>query len=277
MWRAGAVSMRVGSALALALVLFELGTVTDSQLATADRARHPYLYQLADNYDVAAFVKGSRFSYDSKAIPYNIGDWYGIEAFNAYAASVFDDLWRQQVFANQVQDVLGIRYYLGPTPQRADQRKVFEGRGGINVFENPGAFPRVWSVHSSAPPGDLSLASPNLDFKHRVFLDAAPSMDACDGDEVWMPHHGPNNITIRANMTCRGMVILSDSWYPGWEATVDGRSTQIEKADWALRGVMLGAGDHTIEMRYRPGSVFLGAALTLAAACLALLCAFKRP
>lgn len=277
MWRAGAVSMRVGSALALALVLFELGTVTDSQLATADRAKHPYLYQLADNYDVASFVKGSRFSYDSKAIPYNIGDWYGIEAFNAYAASVPEALWRQQAFAWQTQDALGIRYYLGPAPQRPDQRKVFEGRGGMNVFENPGAFPRVWAVHSSAPADDLSLAAPNIDLKHKVFVASPPTMDACDGDEVWMPHHGPNEITIRANMACRGMVILSDSWYPGWEATVDGRSAPIEKADWALRGVVVPAGDHTIEMRYRPWSVFGGGALTLASALIALLCAFKRP
>jgi len=51
-------------------VLFELGNVTDYNLATADRATHPYLYQLAEHYDVATLVRGSRIVYDSKAIPY---------------------------------------------------------------------------------------------------------------------------------------------------------------------------------------------------------------
>ncbi len=42
---------------AIALVLFELGNVTDYNLATADRATHPYLYKLAEHSDLAAFVR----------------------------------------------------------------------------------------------------------------------------------------------------------------------------------------------------------------------------
>jgi uncharacterized membrane protein YfhO len=66
------------------------------------------------------------------------------------------------------------------------------------------------------------------------------------------------------------MVILTDSWFPGWRATVDGHPTPILKAYGAFRGVVVDAGDHTIEMRYRPWSVFIGAALTAAAAMIAL-------
>ncbi len=110
---AGLIAMRASPVLVILLVLFELGNVTDYKLATADRATHPYLYKLAEHSDVARVVGGSRIVYDSTASPYNIGDWYGIEALNAYAASVPASLWQHAVFSERVQDIMGVRYYLG--------------------------------------------------------------------------------------------------------------------------------------------------------------------
>jgi uncharacterized membrane protein YfhO len=62
------------------------------------------------------------------------------------------------------------------------------------------------------------------------------------------------------------MVILSDTWFPGWRATVDGKSATIHRAYGAVRGVIVEPGSHVIEMRYRPLSVFAGLGLTLLAA-----------
>jgi hypothetical protein len=280
-WRTGAISHRAGSAAAIALVLFELSNVTDFKLATSDRATHPYLYKLAEHFDLAAFVRGrgepARIVYDVKEIPYNIGDWYGIEALNAYAASVPASLWRHQLFSSRVQDVMGVRYYFGATPQRTDLQEVFQGRSGVRIFENAKAFPRAWSVHQGVEAGDARqaramLANSGFDARHTVFLvgENAPKLANCDGDEVWMPRHHPNEVTIRAAMQCRGMVILTDSWFPGWTARVDGQAAPIWKAYGAFRGVVVEAGEHTIEMRYRPWSVFIGAGMTLLAGCVAL-------
>jgi len=266
-------SARAAAVAAIALVLFELGNVTDYNLATADRATHPYLYKLADHYDLAAFVRGSRIVYDATAIPYNIGDWYGIEALNTYAASVPRDLWQHQVFSPRVQDVMGVHYYLGLTPPRADLHEVFQGRSGVKVFENDKSFPPVWSVHRTSEVADSKqaramLADPQFDARHQVFLidQTPPQLTSCADDDVWIPRHEPNYLVIKAAMSCRGMVILTDTWFPGWHATIDGHSAPIEKAYGAFRGVVVDAGDHTIEMRYRPVSVFVGAALTLLAA-----------
>jgi hypothetical protein len=269
-------SARAASAAAIVLVLFELGNVTDYNLATADRATHPYLYQLAEHYDVATLVRGSRIVYDSKAIPYNIGDWYGIEALNAYAASVPGSLWQHQVFSDRVQDILGVRYYLGST-QRTDLREVFQGKSGVKVLENAKAFPPVWAVHKSLEVSDSKqaramLADPQFDARHQVFMvgENPPKLVECGDDDVWMARHEPNYVVIKAAMSCRGMVVLTDSWFPGWRARVDGRTAVIEKAYGAFRGVVVEAGDHTIEMRYRPWSVFIGAAMTSMAVLLAL-------
>ncbi len=264
------ISARTRAVAAIGLVLFELGNVTDYNLATADRTTHPYLYKLAEHSDVASVVGGSRIVYDDKAIPYNIGDWYGIEALNAYAASVPESLWQLAVFSARVQDIMGVRYYLGLTPPRADLREVFQGRSGVKVFENEKAFPRAWAVHRVV--GQALLSDPAFDARHAVFLvgKSTPKLEDCGDDDVWVARHEPNYVAIKAAMSCRGMVILTDTWFPGWRATVDGRAVAIEKAYGAFRGVVVEAGDHTIEMRYRPWSVFIGAALTGIAALVAL-------
>jgi uncharacterized membrane protein YfhO len=54
------------------------------------------------------------------------------------------------------------------------------------------------------------------------------------------------------------VAVLSDNWYPGWKATVDGRDAPIERVDYMLRGVRVGAGVHRIEMRYEPTSYRIG-------------------
>lgn len=60
------------------------------------------------------------------------------------------------------------------------------------------------------------------------------------------------------------MVILSDAFYPGWKATLDGRRVAIHEVYGGIRGVVTPAGRHVIEMHYRPMSVYAGAILTAA-------------
>jgi hypothetical protein len=277
-WRSGGISVRAGTVGALALVLLELGNVTDYWLpSSTDRAQNPYLYKLASHYDLARYIKAqdefARFAYNEEEIGYNIGDWYGIEAYNAYVASVPASLWAHEAFSSRVEDILGVRYYLGKKAERPDQRDVFQGQSGVHIFENPKAFPRVWAVHGSRRvAGETQarerLADPGFDARNNVFLigENPPRLGSCQGDDISMPHHEPNYVRIDAQMQCRGMVILTDTWFPGWIATVDGKRAKIERAYGVVRGVVVEPGSHIIEMRYRPVSVYLGAAVSLLAA-----------
>jgi uncharacterized membrane protein YfhO len=61
------------------------------------------------------------------------------------------------------------------------------------------------------------------------------------------------------------MLVLSEMFDPGWRATVKGASTRIYRADAALRGIQVPAGESRIILEYAPRSVYFGALLTFTA------------
>ena len=71
------------------------------------------------------------------------------------------------------------------------------------------------------------------------------------------------HLRLDAAPACAGVLVLSDNWYPGWQATLDGRPIEVLRADAAIRAVAIPAGSHRVEMRYRPSSLFWTATLSL--------------
>lgn len=84
-------------------------------------------------------------------------------------------------------------------------------------------------------------------------------------------------IVLEAQMGCKGMLVLSQTMYRGWQAVVDGRKGKIYDAYGVLPGVVVDAGRHRIEIRYRPASVYWGASLTGLGLLMALLIGLRRP
>jgi uncharacterized membrane protein YfhO len=76
---------------------------------------------------------------------------------------------------------------------------------------------------------------------------------------------GPNGVTIRAALDRPGYLVLADTWYPGWQAAADGVPIEILRANHAFRAVWLEAGEHTVQMVYRPTVVPVGGAISLTA------------
>ena len=56
---------------------------------------------------------------------------------------------------------------------------------------------------------------------------------------------------------------MSDAWYPGWRADVDGEQAAIERANTMFRAVYLPAGRHEVHLIYRPLSAYAGAAISV--------------
>jgi hypothetical protein len=81
----------------------------------------------------------------------------------------------------------------------------------------------------------------------------------------------PDEVKIEAFMPRPGFLLLLDTWFPGWLATVNGRPEKIYRANYNFRAVELPAGESTVQFVYRPGSFRLG--IVLGAISLAVLAA----
>jgi hypothetical protein len=182
---------------------------------------------------------------------------------------------RNDPYSPRVQAMMGVRYYLGTKPLRDDQQEVFTGASGRKVYRNPIAFPRAWAVHSTKQVAvqDTArwLGDPAFDLATSAIVTREhPPLESCAGDSVRVVQHYPDRVVLEARMACRGIVILSETYFPGWRATVDGLPANLYDVNGFARGVIADQGDHRIEMVYRPTSVILGASLTLLGVLLAL-------
>lgn len=73
-------------------------------------------------------------------------------------------------------------------------------------------------------------------------------------------------VELKATMERPSWLVLSDAFYPGWRATLDGRATTVHQANYIFRAVQVPAGEHTVVFSYFPVRLKVG--LALMAACL---------
>jgi uncharacterized membrane protein YfhO len=60
-------------------------------------------------------------------------------------------------------------------------------------------------------------------------------------------------------------LVLSDTYYPGWRALVDGREQPLVRGDLLFRVVPVPAGQHEVVFRFEPTSIRVGLAITVVA------------
>jgi hypothetical protein len=129
----------------------------------------------------------------------------------------------------------------------------------VMVYRNMNCLPRAFVVR------ELILVEDEFDMKQRLFLrEVDPSVTGMmlpgDIEEVGETRFAPGEVRVvraaedrvelEAEMQGDGFVVLSDQYYPGWEARVDGSATPIYRVNGMLRGVKVQAGRHRIEFTY---------------------------
>lgn len=262
--------------LIIGLYMLELGNQT---LYWLPEKTDPNLGRYLKNFDatkqVADFLKHQpgpvRVDVNREAVEFNFGDWSGIDSMTGILPSLPASLCNLDFAAGRTRMLYGTNYAVGRKPTMDGQQDLFHDTSGLIVYRNPGALPRVWTVHDAVQVKDAEDARRHLedstfDLQKRAFgYMRPPQLEHCDGDAVRNFERGINSTTAIVEMKCRGLVVESENDAPGWVAAVDGKATPIYQAYTALRGVVVGPGMHTIEMRYRPLSVIGGAMATFSA------------
>jgi len=214
----------------------------------------------------------------------NLGQYfpsvYRVHSASGYASPL--KLARYETFldaADPVQaiQVLGVRYLLSRGRMGADVAAtyplVYSDDDSV-VYENKNPLPRTFVVHQAiqvdSPTEALAyFQSREIDPRQTVILEAEttfPTLVAGDlaaTSTATIIKQNPQLIEIETKLAADGYLVLLDTFYPGWVATIDGQPTSIYRADYLGRAIFIPTGEHLVRFDYQPQSFQWGLWLAL--------------
>jgi hypothetical protein len=176
----------------------------------------------------------------------------------------------------------------------ATRWRLAEETNDARVYENLRAQPRAWLVNevltlapedalassktSRLPDGrpfdpartalveePQSFSTSSIGAQAKSGSTPAPNDDARAQESARIVEESDWKIQVHTGSSSPSFLVLSDAYYPGWRASVDGREAHIYQTDYALRGVSVPAGVHVVGFELRPRSFRVGLTLSLSA------------
>jgi hypothetical protein len=144
------------------------------------------------------------------------------------------------------------------------------------LYRVPDTLPRcllLTGVRVASPLGALrQMADPTFDPHREVLL---PTGEARPADPSFQGHvrrceAGPDWMRVETHADREAYLLLTESFAPGWRATIDGEPAPVLPANAAFRAVAVPAGRHTVRLRYAPPAARVGLTLSALTALLAL-------
>ena len=199
---------------------------------------------------------------DARILPPNFSVAYGLQTIEGYdpiyidrygmliasaqkdepvlEPTAFHRIIRPENIDSPVYDLLNVKYVLALTDLQDEKlEKVFQ-EGETRIYKNKQVFPRVFIITDYQEPDD-----------DRQALNQALRLRKSDIKETAeILEYAENAVRIGVNSAEGGMLVLSDIYYPGWSATLDGKPQPVERVLYALRGTMIPPGYHEILYRY---------------------------
>jgi hypothetical protein len=177
----------------------------------------------------------------------------------------------------QLLSAFNIRYVLAKTPASAfavRRTRLYEelakSHDGVTVFGNPAAVPRFRFAQRLIPVKDLAEAKDVLldpsrfDPARDATVEGLAAAETLAEGQIVMQKTANNSLSWTVETAGRAFLVVTDTWFPGWTATVDGKPVPIAIVNGCVRGVFVeGAGRHEIRMSFWPWSLSAGLGLTV--------------
>jgi hypothetical protein len=266
------------------LTAFDLGFMTISHVPLVDLKKYRFSPSapainliMADPgvYRVVSFHSQS----EPPVLPAGTMSVYGIQSANGYDNLCPPHVGRLLSFKCQPgprgfnmtpnrSDLANVKYIVtGPFAELPHPRFQLLYDKDVRVYRDQEVLPRAFLVGAyEVVPGWISALARarSLDFDPRttVILDVPPQIPPSNictrSAKVEILDYQASEVRIKTHSSASGLLVLSDTYYPGWKATVDGQSVPIIRANGVMRAVALGAGDHTVLFKYAPESLKTG-------------------
>lgn len=152
-----------------------------------------------------------------------------------------------------VINMLNTKYFILPMQQ-----------GQTAPVENPYAMGNAWfvdKVEFAANANEEIEKVGKLDLRKTAVADNSfkdvlgESVPQDSTSKVEITAYQPNNLKYTAETKTGGVMVLSEIYYPGWTATVDGKPVEIGRVNYILRAIKLEPGKHEIVLDFHPQSV----------------------
>ena len=194
-------------------------------------------------YRVANFAVSTFNDATTSYFHRSVGGYHGAKL------SRYDDLIRYQLQRGnpEAYDMLNTKYF------------IVEEEGKPVAMINEGANGPAWFVseiaYATSAQEEMALLD-EVDTEYTAivsaeYADMLKGVTLSEGS-ISLVKYRPNNLVYRYNSAEGGLCVFSEVYYDkGWKAYIDGREADYLRVDWLLRGMVVPAGSHTIEWRFR--------------------------
>jgi hypothetical protein len=178
-----------------------------------------------------------------------------------------------------IYNLLGVRWVISPKPLGNSDIKIDE----CWVHENKQAISRAFLVRTIEFYEEREipqrLANGETDLRYMALASVEDQVTfgknsdqkhykPSDHDSVSITSYSCNKVSLVVGARRRSLLVLTDQYYPGWEAEIDGKPARVMRVDFNFRAVAIPPGKHRVDFIYSPTSYFYG----LRFAIIALIC-----
>jgi hypothetical protein len=236
-------------------------------------------------------------------IPANSGILYGLESADGYEIpteraktfnsglteerddAVFYDAGRVAQSRDRRMDMLNVKYWIviARSPQfrefsqNPERFKQIYTEGSIAIFENMSVLPRLFASPQAGiqiiPDANTQMAQirdPLFVPEKTVYFSAEPLRTRSDESgilsfksDIQLIQSGMNTYAFQTRTSSPSVLVLSQIYYPGWKAAIDGTVVPVYPVDYALTGILAPQGEHTVRFYFQPDSFRTGVLLSL--------------
>jgi hypothetical protein len=280
--RAGWARPRTVAALAVALIFLDLASTgayndlgNNDPTETFDQPAIAAFLQQAEGdepFRIDARTGSDQLWQPNTALLYGLDDVWGGDNPSLFAP--YERYWEGMGSrSTPLYDFLNARYLIGRKDVELDWDKfelAFDGDSDLNVYRNRTALPRAFVVHDALVAGgadttELAWAAvqdPAFDPATQVVIESGntqlPMIAPAAGPETvrWLERSN-NEMALEVTTTAPGYLVLSEVWYPGWQAEteIDGRIERqpVLRANTTFRAIPLWqTGTHVVRLRFTP-------------------------
>ncbi len=289
LWRfSPGLSPRLLTALTALIICFDLFTINwqtnlypqlpewHSQMATIVQAIKQDVGGTAEPFRVYNEFR----LYDNYGVPFELEDLWGASPLRP---SRYDEFLAPPMPIERVWELLNVKYVitwrhdLSVPSTILYQEAASDGTTYVHRLNK--VMPRAWLVQQAKIADNSTilskLADPTFDRWHiALFETTAVPFDLATSNkqqantltsDISRSMADASHLSYHVTTSASAWLILSETYYPGWQATVDGQATPILPVDYLLRAIPLSAGEHTIDMSFHPLSFTIGAFISVLA------------